>query len=51
MWEAIKWILTGSAILAVGGVIFLAIVYLVSGIQARAWLDVYSKFLDDKLKK
>jgi ABC-type multidrug transport system permease subunit len=47
----IKWIIIGVVASAVGSVILFAIVYVASGIQAKAWLDVFSKFLDDKLKK
>ena len=39
----------GYIILGLLGVFVLTIlVYLMSGVQARAWLDVFSKFLDDK---
>jgi hypothetical protein len=37
---------------ALGGSIFLlGIVYLASGIQARAWLAVFEKYFEDKFNK
>ena len=44
MWEVIKVIVVYFA----GCVLFLAIVYLASGIQAKAWLDVFDKYFENK---
>ena len=44
----VKWVIIVIVSSAVGGVILMGLVYILSGIQARAWLDVFGKFLDDK---
>jgi len=44
----LKWIIIGVVASAVGSVILFAIVYVASGIQARAWLDVFDKYFNDK---
>ena len=47
----VKWIIIGLIASAVGSVVLFAIVYVSSGIQARAWLDVFDKYFSEKFKK
>lgn len=47
MWQVIVGILLGL----LGIFILLIAIYIVSGIQAKAWIDVLDKYIGDKLNK
>ena len=47
MWDILLKIGTIALVL----IVFLIVVYIASGIQAKAWLDVFEKFFYDKFNK
>jgi hypothetical protein len=47
----VKWIIICLIASAVGSVILFVIVYVASGVQARAWLDVFDKYFSEKFNK
>lgn len=46
----IKVIVIIIAIL-LGLIVFFGVIYVASGIQAKAWLDVFDKYFSEKFKK